>query len=88
MLLPPPPPPWPLRFAYPPASSAPEKKLALDGEVGAPRADITALLEEKRLALEGQLRRLNDRSDDLSDALRGLRCMEFFRKGRVSEVLE
>ncbi|XP_052145124.1 SUN domain-containing protein 1-like [Oryza glaberrima] len=52
----------------------------IDGEVGAVRGDLAALLEEKRLELEGQLKRLDARADDLSDALGALKRMEFLRK--------
>lgn len=52
----------------------------IDGEVGAARGHLLALLEEKRLALEGQLARLDERTDELGDALAGLKRMEFLRK--------
>ncbi|KAJ1283247.1 hypothetical protein BS78_03G113800 [Paspalum vaginatum] len=52
----------------------------IDGEVGAARGGLLALLEEKRLALEGQLARLDARADELGDALAGLKRMEFLRK--------
>uniref|UniRef100_A0A0E0JGU0 SUN domain-containing protein n=1 Tax=Oryza punctata TaxID=4537 RepID=A0A0E0JGU0_ORYPU len=52
----------------------------IDGEVGAARGELTALLEEKRLGLEGQLKRLDARTDELSDALGGLKRMEFLTK--------
>jgi SUN domain-containing protein 1/2 len=52
----------------------------IDGEVGAVRGELAALLEEKRLELEGQLKRLDARADDLSDALGALKRMEFLRK--------
>ncbi|XP_062196041.1 SUN domain-containing protein 1-like [Phragmites australis] len=52
----------------------------IEGEVGAARGELAALLEEKRLALEGQLTRLDARADELGDALRGLKRMEFLRK--------
>ncbi|KAL5221474.1 hypothetical protein ABZP36_026187 [Zizania latifolia] len=52
----------------------------IDGEVGATRGELAALLEEKRLDLEGQLKRLDARTDELNDALGGLKRMEFLRK--------
>uniref|UniRef100_A0A0D9UZE8 SUN domain-containing protein n=1 Tax=Leersia perrieri TaxID=77586 RepID=A0A0D9UZE8_9ORYZ len=52
----------------------------IDGEVGAARGDLAALLEEKRLELEGQLKRLDARTDELNDAFIGLKGMEFVRK--------
>ncbi|CAD6238963.1 unnamed protein product [Miscanthus lutarioriparius] len=52
----------------------------IDGEVGAARGDLLSLLEEKRLALEGQLTRLDARAGELGDALDGLKRMEFLRK--------
>ncbi|KAG8045179.1 hypothetical protein GUJ93_ZPchr0008g13985 [Zizania palustris] len=52
----------------------------IDGEVGAARGELTALLEEKRLDLEGQLKRLDARTDELNDSLGGLKRMEFLRK--------
>ncbi|WVZ71661.1 hypothetical protein U9M48_020225 [Paspalum notatum var. saurae] len=52
----------------------------IDGEVGAARGGLLALLEEKRLALEAQLARLDARADELGDALDGLKRMEFLRK--------
>lgn len=52
----------------------------IDGEVGAARGDLLALLEDKRLALERQLTRLDARAGELGDALAGLKRMEFLRK--------
>ncbi|KAK3163492.1 hypothetical protein QOZ80_1AG0004430 [Eleusine coracana subsp. coracana] len=52
----------------------------IDGDVGAARGDLVALLEEKRQALEGQLARLDARVDELGDALGGLKRMEFLGK--------
>ncbi|KAF0897901.1 hypothetical protein E2562_001612 [Oryza meyeriana var. granulata] len=52
----------------------------IDGEVGAARGELAALLEEKRLDLEGQLKRLDARTDELNDVLGGLKRMEFLRK--------
>jgi SUN domain-containing protein 1/2 len=52
----------------------------IDGEVGTARGDLLALLEEKRLALEGQLTRLDAKAGELGDALDGLKRMEFLRK--------
>ncbi|OEL24213.1 Protein SAD1/UNC-84 domain protein 1 [Dichanthelium oligosanthes] len=60
----------------------------IDGEVGAARADLAVLLEEKRLALEGELTRLDARADDLGDALAGLRRMEFLRKDEFEKFWE
>lgn len=57
----------------------------IDGEVGAARAKLAALLDEKRLSLEGQLRRLDARTDELNDALRGLKRMKFLRKGEFEK---
>ncbi|PAN31427.1 hypothetical protein PAHAL_5G419000 [Panicum hallii] len=60
----------------------------IDGEVGAARADLAALLEEKRLALEGGLARLDARADELGDALAGLGRMEFLRKDEFEKFWE
>ncbi|KAM0831348.1 hypothetical protein ACQ4PT_065636 [Festuca glaucescens] len=59
----------------------------IDGEVGAARGDLAALLEEKRLALEGQLNLLDARSDELNDALGGIKGMEFLRKDEFEAFL-
>uniref|UniRef100_J3KYM1 SUN domain-containing protein n=1 Tax=Oryza brachyantha TaxID=4533 RepID=J3KYM1_ORYBR len=52
----------------------------IDGQVGTARVELAALLEEKRLELEGHLKRLDARTDELDDALAGLKRMEFLRK--------
>ncbi|KAK1664121.1 hypothetical protein QYE76_052280 [Lolium multiflorum] len=56
----------------------------IDGEVGAARGDLAALLEDKRLALEGHLSLLDARTDDLNHALEG---MEFLRKDEFDAFL-
>jgi SUN domain-containing protein 1/2 len=60
----------------------------IDGEVGAARADLAALLEKKRLALEGGLNRLDARASELGDALAGLSRMEFLRKDELEKFWE
>nr|CAB3472775.1 unnamed protein product [Digitaria exilis] len=60
----------------------------IDGEVGAARADLAALLEEKRLALEEGLRRLDARAGELGDALAALERMEFLRKEEFEKFWE
>ncbi|XP_037405313.1 SUN domain-containing protein 1-like [Triticum dicoccoides] len=60
----------------------------IDGEVGAARGELAALLEEKRLAIEGQLNLLDARTDELNDALGGLRRMEFLRKDQFEAFLD
>ncbi|TKW12622.1 hypothetical protein SEVIR_5G048200v4 [Setaria viridis] len=60
----------------------------IDGEVGAARADLAVLLEEKRLALEGGLNRLDARAGELGDALAGLSRMEFLRKDEFEKFWE
>ncbi|KAL6626427.1 hypothetical protein ACP70R_030153 [Stipagrostis hirtigluma subsp. patula] len=57
----------------------------IDGEVGAARAELLALLEEKRVALEGQLGRLEAKADELGDALGGLKSMDFLRKEELEK---
>ncbi|XP_062208208.1 SUN domain-containing protein 1-like [Phragmites australis] len=57
----------------------------IGGEVGAARGELAALLEEKRLALEGQLARLDARADELGDALTGLKRVEFLRKDELEK---
>ncbi|KAL5228154.1 hypothetical protein ABZP36_016419 [Zizania latifolia] len=52
----------------------------IDGEVGAARGELAALLEEKRLDMEGQLKRLDAKTDELNDAFGELKRMEFLRK--------
>lgn len=59
----------------------------IDGEVGAARGHLAALLEEKRLALEAQLSRLESRTDELNDSLGGLKQMEFLRKDEFETFL-
>jgi len=60
----------------------------IDGEVGAARADLAALLEERRLALEGALARLDARADELGDALAGLGRMDFVRQDEFEKFWE
>ncbi|CAO2185004.1 unnamed protein product [Urochloa humidicola] len=60
----------------------------IDGEVGAARADLAALLEEKRLLLEGGLARLDAKAGELGDALAGLKRMEFLRKDEFEKFWE
>ncbi|CAL4950551.1 unnamed protein product [Urochloa decumbens] len=60
----------------------------IDGEVGAARADLAALLEEKRLALEGGLALLDSKAGELGDTLAGLRRMEFLRKDEFEKFWE
>uniref|UniRef100_A0ACD5VDQ9 Uncharacterized protein n=1 Tax=Avena sativa TaxID=4498 RepID=A0ACD5VDQ9_AVESA len=60
----------------------------IDGEVGAARGELAALLEEKRLALEGQLNLLGARADELNDALGGIKWMEFLRKHEFEAFLD
>ncbi|KAF8661544.1 hypothetical protein HU200_056965 [Digitaria exilis] len=60
----------------------------IDGEVGAARADLAALLEEKRLTLEEGLRRLDARAGELGDALAALERMEFLRKEEFEKFWE
>lgn len=53
----------------------------IDGQVKADRPELASLLEEKSLAFEGQLRRLDARIDELNDALYVISRMEFLSKG-------
>ncbi|CAM0880864.1 unnamed protein product [Alopecurus aequalis] len=59
----------------------------IDGEVGAARGDLAALLEEKRLALEGHLNLLDARTDELNEALGGIKRMDFLRKDEFEAFL-
>uniref|UniRef100_A0A0A9CUV8 SUN domain-containing protein n=2 Tax=Arundo donax TaxID=35708 RepID=A0A0A9CUV8_ARUDO len=52
----------------------------IEGEVGAAMGELAVLLEEKRMALECHLARLDARADELGDALTGFKRMEFLRK--------
>jgi SUN domain-containing protein 1/2 len=60
----------------------------IDGAVGAARGELVALLEEKRLALDGQLARLAARTDELGGALAGLKQTEFLGRGEFDRFWE
>jgi SUN domain-containing protein 1/2 len=60
----------------------------IDGAVGAARGDLVALLEEKRLALEGQLSRLDEKTNELGDALAGFKRMELLGRNEFHKFCE
>jgi SUN domain-containing protein 1/2 len=62
----------------------------IDGEVGAARGELAALLEEKRLALEAHLSLLDARTDALHDALGGIKRTgeELLTKGELEAFLD
>jgi SUN domain-containing protein 1/2 len=60
----------------------------IDGAVGAARGELVALLEERRLALEGQLSRLGEKTNELGDAMAGFKRMELLGRDEFDKFWE